>query len=151
MQRLQLTEDLLTHHDVIDAQHAVLVDLLNEATTLVGVAGAEGMSHFNRLTDQLLDYAGYHFTTEEQLMGSFNYAVRAPEEAQLHVAEHRGFAARVLAMRAEFARDPRQVGGQVLVRFLQDWLVHHIGESDHDLGLFLEAATREGPAAAPLR
>lgn len=135
MQRFELTEDLLTHHDLIDAQHAVLVNILNEASQ--GASSAAAMERFGHLTDQLLDYAVYHFETEEQLMNAHRYSDRAPEAAGLHLSEHRGFATRVLSMREEFERDPRRVAGQQLVRFLQDWLVHHIGESDRELGAFL--------------
>jgi hemerythrin len=135
MHRLELTADLLTHHDVIDSQHAVLVDLLNEATLLAETVASR--DKFTRLTDQLLDYARYHFETEERLMVETGYAVHAPAEARQHLAEHGGFMAHVLAMRSGFAREPRQVDSQQLARFLQDWLVHHIGESDQDLSRFL--------------
>lgn len=144
MQRFELTTELLTHHAVIDAQHRALVDILNEAA--VSVAACTTLSAFPRLTAQLLDYAAYHFATEEDLMVTSAYIVHAPADARLHVDEHRGFAARVVAMRAEFASDPRQVGGQVLVRFLQDWLVHHIGESDAALGHYLAAAGSGRPS-----
>jgi hemerythrin-like metal-binding protein len=135
MHRLELKADLLTHHDVIDSQHAVLVDLLNEATLLAETAAS--LDGFARVTDQLLDYARYHFETEERLMEETGYAARAPAAARLHLAEHGGFTAHVLAMRSGFAGAPRQVDSQQLARFLQDWLVHHIGESDRELGRFL--------------
>jgi hemerythrin len=135
MKRLVLTPDLTTHHAVIDEQLAALVDLVNEASTCVATPSA--MHTFEKVLDQLLEYARFHFEAEEALMASTGYANVQPRAAKLHLSEHRGFQARAATMRAEFVRAPRQVIGQQLVRFLRDWLVHHIGESDHELAAFL--------------
>lgn len=137
MQRFELSVHLLTNHALIDEQHARLVVILNEATR--HLASAQTLESFRLLTDQLVDYAGYHFKTEEDLMVQSAYAAARPHEAGAHLAEHRDFVRQVTGMRVEFERSPRQVAGQQLVRFLQDWLAHHIGESDHDLGRHLAA------------
>jgi len=134
---IQWTDAMLNGVAEIDQQHRILVDTLIEAT--VKLTGAASGPLFDRITRDLLAYAIYHFNTEEQLMREYGYADAAPEEAKMHLAEHRRFSQRVVALRAE-AREGSQDTRDALLAFLGDWLTNHILTIDKHLGQFICSA-----------
>jgi hemerythrin len=121
----------------IDQQHRILVDTLIEATAEL-TGGASGPL-FDRITRDLLAYAIYHFNTEEQLMREYGYADAAPEEAKMHLVEHRRFSQRVVALRAGAQEGSRDTP-DALLTFLKDWLTNHILTIDKRLGQFICSA-----------
>jgi|SRR5450830_1454145 len=133
---IEWSDALLTGVSEIDQQHRILVDTLIEARTLL-IGEATGPV-FDRVTRDLLAYAIYHFDNEEQLMRSHGYATVAPEAAERHLAQHRLFSERVVALRT--AEHLGETGGGVaLLAFLEGWLVNHILTTDKALGLFIGA------------
>jgi hemerythrin len=134
---IQWSDAMLNGVDEIDQQHRLLVDTLIEATTRL-TGGASGPL-FDRITRDLLAYAIYHFNTEEQLMQQYGYADAAPEDAKMHLAEHRRFSQRVVALRNE-AKQGSEDSRDALLVFLKDWLINHILTIDKRLGQFLCSA-----------
>jgi hemerythrin len=126
----------------MDDQHRILVDTLIEATERL--SGNPGSRLFDRITRDLLAYAIYHFGTEEKLMAHCRYADAAPDDAALHLAQHRQFSQRVVALRAE-ASQGGQESRDALLAFLRDWLVNHILTTDQRLGRFISAQRAEDP------
>ena len=130
------TDALLTGVAEVDLQHRILVDTLIEARTQFN-RGTSGPA-FERVSRDLLAYAIYHFATEEQLMQRHGYAAAAPEAAARHLAQHRYFSERVVALRtAEHRGEPG--ASPALLAFLEDWLVNHILTTDKALGQFINA------------
>ena len=131
---LRLSAGMLTGDERIDSQHQVLIDILNE----LAEQGRDPCDphRFDQVTRDLLGYVLFHFEAEEQLIRESGFDVADPAAAQEHVGQHRGFVARVLAMRAEASaqQSPSQAD---LREFLRDWLIHHIGTTDQRLGHFL--------------
>src|SRR5512143_441681 len=120
---IQWSDAMRTGVAEMDAQHRILVDTLAEASEkLVGDADAR---LFDRITRDLLAYAIYHFSTEERLMQEYGYADAAPDAAAAHLAQHRQFSQRVVALRAEADHGGRE-SRDALLTFLRDWLVNHI-------------------------
>jgi hemerythrin-like metal-binding protein len=139
---IEWIDALLTGVSEIDQQHRILVDTLIEARTML--SGEADGSQFERVSRDLLAYAIYHFDKEEQLMRDHGYAVAVPEAAAQHLAQHRHFSERVVALRtAEHLGEPG--AGPALLAFLEAWLVNHILNTDKALGLFI-CATAPGPA-----
>ena len=130
--------------DEIDRQHQILVDLLAEAAAKL--TGRANDPLFDRITQDLLAYAIYHFETEEKLMQKYGYAQAAPDEAKGHIAAHRHFTEQVVAMRDE-ARTGFPEADAALLHFLREWLVDHIMNTDKRLGGFIRAA-RSAPGGA---
>ena len=132
--------------DAMDRQHRVLVDTLAEASAKL--AGRAGDPLFERITQDLLAYAIYHFETEEKLMQQYAYAAKQPDEAGKHIAAHRGFTRQVVAM-----RDETRTGGPAaeaeLLRFLKDWLVDHIMSVDQQFARFVIAARASDEGSTP--
>jgi hypothetical protein len=63
--------------EAIDEQHMILVHTLNEAATKL--AEDASVEHLDRITQDLLAYALYHFETEESLMQQYGYEEGSPE------------------------------------------------------------------------
>jgi hemerythrin-like metal-binding protein len=114
---------------VLDQQHGILLDTLNE----LGVAIASG-AHATVLSEivaRLIDFTRRHFETEEILMERFEYP-----ESEEHISEHK----RMLAQIADAARamqhgEPLHL--RTLTGFLRKWFVSHIEGADHEYGEWL--------------
>lgn len=133
----QWSDAMVTGVDEMDAQHRILVDALAEATVRLNNAGPGRL--FEQLTRDLLAYAIYHFSTEEELMRRYGYATAIPDEAAAHLAQHRHFSQRVVALRAE-GRHGDAGSRDNLIAFLRDWLINHILTTDRRLGQFICSA-----------
>ena len=129
---------MLTGVTEIDSQHQFLVDTLVDAKA--ELAEKTGGPAFDQITRDLLSYAIYHFETEEELMRRHGYQTAAPEAAALHLAEHRRFSERIVALRAS-AHLGEASANKALLQFLEEWLTKHILTIDKHLGRFICAAT----------
>lgn len=118
----------------IDEQHQILVDLLNVAA--VRRRSEPGVEMVRRLVMDFLDYALFHFETEEFLMQCHGYAESEPEEATRHLEQHR-----LASLKMAAARDTLRAGETVpldeLIGFLREWLEQHIPGTDLELCAFL--------------
>lgn len=117
---------LVIGNDVMDQQHAVLVELFN--------ALDQPTADLAQLAPAFASYADFHFEEEELLMASFN-----DPEAAHHIAEHREYRARVGQMlEAALAGQPGVK--DALLRFTERWLADHILGTDKRLASFLTHA-----------
>jgi hemerythrin-like metal-binding protein len=147
IERIEWSDALCTGVDEIDRQHRILVQVLGEAEALL--AEERHGRRFEQIFRDLLAYAIYHFETEEELMRRHGYDRAGQAAADAHLAQHRGFSERVVALRAE-ARHNDRASREALVAFLRDWLVNHITTTDRILGRFiLGAAPAQADASAP--
>lgn len=125
----------------IDEQHMILVHTLNEAS--VRLANDASLESLERITQDLLSYALYHFETEEQLMQTYGYPEDSSADAAQHLEQHRAFSAKVVQVR-EGIKQGTPVAPEDLLGFLNGWLVNHILNTDKKLGAFI--AARRGTA-----
>lgn len=120
----------------IDEQHMILVHTLNEAS--VKLADNAGIEQLEQITQDLLAYALYHFETEETLMQEYGYVEGSPQDAAMHLEQHRSFSAKVVAV-----RDSIKAGNPIapadLLSFLNQWLINHILNTDKRLATYLIA------------
>ena len=72
----------------------------------------------------MLQYASYHFGTEEKYFAKYGY----PEIAD-HVAEHESFAGKVTSFIEAFKAGNEMVTFDVM-NFLREWLLDHIKSKD---------------------
>jgi hemerythrin-like metal-binding protein len=150
VERIAWSDALCTGVEEIDRQHRILVQVLGEAEALL--AGERPGARFEQIFRDLLAYAIYHFETEEALMRGRGYDRAEQAAAAAHLAQHRSFSERVVALRAEARHDDR-ASREALVAFLRDWLVHHIVTTDRHLADFILGAAQAtldatAPAAA---
>jgi hemerythrin-like metal-binding protein len=115
----------------IDGQHKELVRLTNRLHDAMGRGQPQAV--MGGLVDGLARYARTHFATEERLMDRHGYpAVRA------HKEEHRAFVQKVVEFKKGLDAGRLTVSLDVL-KFLRDWLVRHIKDTDRKYGPFLNA------------
>ena len=119
---------------IIDDQHRVLINMLNEANTKLN--DRSPIAGFSKIVQGLLRYAGYHFQTEERLMEQHDYAAAEAEWAPRHREQHKAFAEKVIAVQANLAAGQR-IPKADLVDFLSKWLADHILNTDRELGKFI--------------
>lgn len=129
-------DDYLIGVERIDAQHKVLVNTLNEASSRLAVNANREV--LEQITRDLLSYAIYHFETEESLMRAYNYDGQSVADAEQHRQEHRNFSQQVVALR-DGLRDGRLVSREELLSFLNNWLINHILDTDKHFGEFLNS------------
>jgi hemerythrin len=115
----------------IDDQHKKLVEMLNELHEAQGRGQSAGV--MNQVLSDLIAYADYHFTTEEDFMRNYEY----PDYLK-HKAKHDALRQTALGLQADFRSGKRAVSIE-LSHFLRDWLAHHIQGTDKQLGVFLNS------------
>ena len=116
----------------IDAQHRVLIELLNrlaEAASRGGEAGLEAEA-----LARLSEYIEQHFAMEERLMREHGYA-----EAPAHLEAHRRLTEQVQQMASQHQKG-QGPSLEDLALFLRQWLVTHILQTDRLLGAALNRA-----------
>ncbi|GAB0057582.1 Bacteriohemerythrin [Candidatus Magnetaquicoccaceae bacterium FCR-1] len=126
--------DFTTGVGIIDDQHRVLIKMLNEASTRL--TDQSSLEELAKIVQGLINYADYHFKTEERFIVEQGYERLRPVDAEAHLAQHRDFVSKVLAVREQIHQGQR-VPKDVLVSFLSEWLTHHILHTDKALGAFL--------------
>jgi len=118
----------------IDDQHMILVHTLKEAS--VSLARDASLEQLDKITQDLLAYALYHFDTEEELMQEYGYAEASSADSALHLEQHRAFSAKVVAVR-EGLKSGAPIAPADLLAFLNQWLVNHILNTDKRLAAFI--------------
>ncbi|MEI7841577.1 MAG: bacteriohemerythrin [Gallionellaceae bacterium] len=130
-------EELVTGVTEIDEQHRILVNSINEANTRLSNAQVNA-EILEKITQDLLSYALYHFETEEELMQKYHYAEVQGGDSELHQHQHREFSATVVAVR-EGIKAGKLISREDLLTFLNGWLINHILNTDKKLGAFIQA------------
>lgn len=127
MTLIHWTPALEVGHPDIDADHRILVDLVNQ---LAAATGTIDMALAN--LDALLSHAAAHFGREEALMQEIAY-----QQTSRHAKEHLHLADDLIEYRQALRRG--DVSATTLGRFVRDWFMEHAAFSDRYLA---EAITR---------
>jgi hemerythrin-like metal-binding protein len=114
----------------IDGQHQNLFRLAGELHA--AMSAGKGKAAVSQTLDRLVQYTKVHFAHEERLMSSHGY----PDLAA-HLAQHRGLTQKVMDFQADFEKGKALMTVQIL-QFLNDWLRHHIAESDKKYAPFMK-------------
>lgn len=132
------------HLRVIDNDHKDLVNTVNALHDAIASGGAR--DEIGRIIGTLAQYVDEHFSREEGLLEANDY----PDLAG-HKRIHRHLTRQVYAIRTIFAAKPKEIDPAKLLRFLRDWLVHHILEEDRKYVPYLRgSAAQSTPAAEPV-
>lgn len=123
----QLTEELTTGIEEIDAQHGYFLGLVKAAECLSRCPNAESEKI---LLLEIARYAQCHFAYEETMMEVYGY----PEKKQ-HIAQHAGI---LNALKQALISEPLNVA-QMRFQLLR-WLLSHIPLDDKPLAEFVLAS-----------
>ena len=120
----------------IDLQHKQLFRMAKELHgAMVNGRGAEVVE---ALLDQVVSYTCHHFASEERLMKESDY----PDYAAHH-ASHEKLAGDVRALQAK-VKERKVAVTLEMMRFLRDWLDHHIRGADMKVGAHLKSRLTAG-------
>lgn len=129
----------------IDRQHRFLVDTLHDANRRL--LSDHQSPLLGEIAKDLLTYAIMHFQTEEDLMRHYGYADAFPDLAKTHIAQHRDFSYQVVAV-CDNLRAGRHVSRMEVLKYLNEWLRHHVLGIDQQLGAFVREESAKRSAAS---
>jgi hemerythrin len=115
----------------IDAQHQGLFSI--GAELCAAMSAGQAREQMGRILTRLVQYTAAHFSYEERLMQLHGY----PDYAA-HKAQHDDLTRQVSQFYQEFQSGHIAISIHLLT-FIQDWLEHHIGQSDLGYAPFLAA------------
>ncbi len=114
----------------IDEQHKRLVNMINELHAKLKDGATT--NDLRKIITELIDYAGTHFRTEEELFEKYDYP-----EKEIHHQIHRKLVEKVLDYQRRVEAGEPGVAFDLL-SFLKDWLVNHICVTDKKYGPYLK-------------
>ncbi len=109
----------------LDEQHKKIFGYLNEFYDSIK---SDNKKALKSLIDSLMEYALYHFRTEEKYFDKFDY-----EDSEFHKKEHQDFVDRVLEFKYKF-ESGKLVVSLTITNFLKNWIKEHIKISDKRYG-----------------
>ena len=121
-QFVQWTPKLDLHVPMVDKQHRLLVDYINELYT--AMAHNRTAKEMQVILHKLRDYTATHFADEEKLFTATAYLGAAE-----HMKIHRKFVAKLDEVEEQLKSGTATVSMDLLT-FLKDWLVQHIMGTD---------------------
>ena len=131
MSLFQWKEEYSVDHSEIDTQHKKLFQLADDLHQ--AMMQGKGNAGLSNILNDLIEYTKHHFACEERLMQKHQY----PDFAK-HKALHDELTGRVLDFQKAFAAG-RTAMSIDLLKFLKDWLSHHIGETDRKVAIYLKS------------
>jgi diguanylate cyclase (GGDEF)-like protein/hemerythrin-like metal-binding protein len=144
MSAFQWNQSFVTGLGAVDSQHQHLVRLINRLGD--GLADNRvSAGDLEALLQELVEYAGYHFKEEEDLMAR---ASMDPRHVDAHKAAHAGFIEEVELLRKGVDTES-PAAARRLLDYLSHWLAYHILGQDQNMAAQLKAiAVGASPAEA---
>ncbi|MBW1719604.1 MAG: hemerythrin family protein [Deltaproteobacteria bacterium] len=132
MAKIEWDESLSICVELVDEQHKMLIEKLNDINQAIEqTLGAEKIL---KTLDFMVDYADFHFSTEEKHMIANEYP-----GYQEHKKAHEEFKGMINSMIEDFKEDGATEGlAKSINTFLMNWLVKHIKGADQEFGNWLD-------------
>lgn len=131
MDRMIFSDDLKLGVDVIDQQHAKLVELIN---TLIDLEAQPCREAEAQALEDLSEYIDQHFLFEEKVMREVGYP-----DFDAHRALHVAFVRKTMDFNKQYRNGDLNLGIDILL-YLSNWLIDHIkGEDPRYVEMFQEA------------
>lgn len=122
----EMKEEYLIGVEQIDKEHTVLFAIADEIYELCkNEFVPDKFDHITNLIQRLRDYAIMHFEHEEAYMESIQYKRMFTQKIQ-----HDNFKRKLDTMDLEIIDDDQEQAIEELLKFVTDWLVEHILETD---------------------
>jgi hemerythrin-like metal-binding protein len=106
----------------IDAQHKHMFEIINNLFNLMQQSRAQ--DQLQSITQQLIEYAAFHFATEEKYFKEFNY-----EDKDAHMLSHSAYVAKIQEFLPQNTKSSPIVPNDIL-HFLEDWWIGHVTGMD---------------------
>ena len=124
---IQWSKDYEVGHERIDFEHRIFADLINALAEKIE-QGADHLS-VSRTVRELIKYADFHFTSEENIMIEIGYP-EVRDHARLHEQLQADLGHRVTLMATG------RIAPAELLAFLIDWFVAHTRQEDTRISLY---------------
>ena len=111
-----------------DEQHKKLIELINKLYD--AMKQGHGKDVLKSILNDLFEYTKYHFETEEKYFSDYKY----PDKNE-HVKVHNELRNKVIDLRNKLDNGTTVISSE-LMKFLKEWLVNHIMDSDKKYGPF---------------
>ena len=132
MEEVKWTDDLSVGVELIDQQHKMLIQHLNNL--IRSLNPNQGLTKIADTLSFLIDYTQFHFSTEEKHMAANNYP-----ELKDHKMKHDEFRATLSHLEEEFKEEgATHVLADSIHTLLVNWLIKHIRVVDIEFGAFLK-------------
>ena len=112
----------------IDAQHKKMFEMINSLFHTLEESKAQ--EQLQPILNGFIDYANYHFATEEKYFTKFGYP-----QKDVHIQAHRMYTAKIQDLLKKSAEDKTLVSMQ-LMDFVEDWLIQHVTGMDQQYAQF---------------
>lgn len=132
MQKIEWDDKLSVGIDLIDEQHKMLIQRLQDVSEAIELNQGEGT--IAKTLDFLVDYTDFHFSEEEKQMAELNYSGLALQQEQ-----HKEFKESLERLEQDFEEDnaTKELANHIRT-FLFNWLIRHIREVDLEFGKFVK-------------
>ena len=117
----------------LDKQHKKLLSLCNKAADCLEDDDTKGREQFHLILNDLCGYVEEHFRTEEALLVKHRYPGLTG-----HQAEHEVYQAKLVGLL--YSAGCGMIDKEDLRRYLSDWWIHHILESDRQYSPIFSSA-----------
>jgi methyl-accepting chemotaxis protein len=134
---LKWGDNWLTGHPVIDADHKMLVQYVNELSA--AMMQSKGRNVISATLDKLAQYTVDHFAREEAIWTENNLPGLAD-----HKGSHADLTATVLGFIAAYKAGKQTLTMEVMA-FLRDWLINHVFKTDKVDAAFIAGKARTQP------
>lgn len=115
--------------EAVDLEHRKLVDLIEAMYT--NVRDKEPKDAVEKVVNEIAGYTQEHFTNEEMLMEKEQYP-----QLDDHKKEHQNLIEEVAVFKERLLKNFPD-GREDFYRFLREWLINHILESDKKFGVYV--------------
>jgi hemerythrin-like metal-binding protein len=123
MALIEWTEDLSLGIPPLDADHKVMIGLINQLDA--GFGGGEEHGTIGTILNTLVEYTAVHFLREEMVMDACRYP-----QLDRHIEKHRELTEQVVDIQCRFFDNRESVTVDELLNFLESWLTDHIRVDD---------------------
>lgn len=106
----------------IDEQHKKFIKIINKLN--FALINKELDEKLSEILEDLIEYAGYHFYTEESYFEKFGY-----ELTEEHKMQHHSFSEKIREFKIKMNKNKVEISFD-LIEFLENWLIGHIMGSD---------------------
>lgn len=133
MKEIEWTKDLSVGVEVIDDQHKMLIQHLNNLKQ--SVDQNKGLEKIGTTLGFLIDYTNFHFSEEEGHMNTNDYP-----GFDGHKVQHEEFKTNLRNLEEDFLEEGATQGLAVSIdTLLVNWLIKHIQKVDVEFGEFLKS------------
>lgn len=117
----------------IDEQHKKMLSIINKLYSLLKEKNNDNPEEMAAIIQEMVDYAVYHFQTEEKYFALFNY-----EKSGEHIEIHNQYRTKIEDWHKRYSETRDSAVFFEISTYLHDWWIWHINNTDRDYAPLLK-------------